>query len=199
METTTNIEASSNKESSPLIHNENDDMDFETNELNDTETETIEMANPKDDVHSEPHKVHTQRTQILGEEKLQELSNITIKTVSDLRFENDRSKHFFFNNHNSKNDYNGGIEFIVKTSIIKKKYSPTQFLRMNVPFSQQTLQMKLARMAFLLGKNECINFLEIIKGVYQLGCEDGFSHLKKKLQSDSEVEDKVLKYSFNCS
>lgn len=70
----------------------------------------------------------------------------------------------------------GGVEYIVKQSIIQQKLQPNEFAQMKMDRDEIMLQMKIARHLFLLPGTERKLFYEILDDVYELGCKDGMKH-----------------------
>lgn len=97
-----------------------------------------------------------------------------VRDGHDLGFTSETSRHFF---HSSFlcNGNGGGIDYLVKRSILGRFIPMNDMERMVLPPGHSDLQMRIARLAFALTGGERDLFAEILAGCHQVGCEDGYA------------------------
>lgn len=103
-----------------------------------------------------------------------------IKNGSNLGFNNKASEAYF--HQCFLQGPNGGIEYIVKNSLLGSKLLPQDYKDMPLPDGHALLQMKIAHLTFLLTRNENEMLAEVMKGSYRVGLEDGYAFLQKNIR-----------------
>lgn len=103
--------------------------------------------------------------------------------TNDLGHDNKACSNYFYHAHLSPHN-NGGLDYLVKRSTLGTDLKPNELERIQIPNHQILLHMNISRMAYNLSRMELHLFLDIIKGMYEMGQADGFISAYQQVNQD---------------
>lgn len=98
-----------------------------------------------------------------------------VEEIHTFGFESGMNEKYFSHQHNNHGLF-GGLEFLVKQSLIQRDLQPSEFMAMKMKLGDARLQMKIAKLLFLLSANVRQLLYEILEGVYETGCKNGMEY-----------------------
>lgn len=102
-------------------------------------------------------------------------------------YRNTSSTRYFQNRHNTSKDASGGLKYLVKQSLVQTEFHDEDLNKMKTPAKHVSLQMKIAKVFFMLTKPQHELVVQVLNEIWEVGCEDGYRSCQELVDRDYKL------------